>query len=265
MASTIGQTGLLSSNDADTSKDLYHLLNTSTASYSATITQSAGIYPVTPFNATAPVASVNVAGLNSWRGTFNGRYPNATAGVGHQGLITYSSGYVLGATGFSLNLSAESYQDTALASTPPTDEAYIPGLISCTGTFDVRIDGTTATSPAGTSGSATFRLTTDTSDNELSGTIIVSEVVQEVKIGAKNVGRYSFTFTGNITSAGTNTLFPAGTLTTPDATDILLDVNGTTDYSGSAFWTGLAITVQIGSPIEVSGTLQGTGALTRGS
>ena len=41
------------------------------------------------------------------------------------------------------------------------------GVGTGTGTFDCLIDDTTATSPAGTSGAATFRINEDTADNTL--------------------------------------------------------------------------------------------------
>jgi hypothetical protein len=45
----------------------------------------------------------------------------------------------------------------------------------------------------------------------------------------------------------------------------VLRAAGDIDYDGDAFWTALTINTRIGSPIEVSGSLQGTGALAAGS
>jgi hypothetical protein len=83
-----------------------------------------------------------------------------------------------------------------------------------------------------------------------------------------NTATVNFVGSGNLTSAGTNTLFPAGALTRPDITDILLQVDAEgssdVDFDGAAFWTSLGISVAIGSPIEVSATLRGAGALVLG-
>jgi len=45
----------------------------------------------------------------------------------------------------------------------------------------------------------------------------------------------------------------------------VLRAAGDIDYDGSAFWTSLNINCAIGSPIDVTGTLQGVGALALGS
>ena len=265
MAGTIGLTGLLSSDDADTSKDLYRLLNTSTDPFSASLSVTGETFDVSAFESTAPVAKDMEGGLGAWTGQFSGRYPKNAPAIGHEGLVTFANGYVLGCSGWSITMNCESYDDTAFASTPPTWRTMIPGEISATGSFDVRIDDTTPLTLL-TSGAATFRMNTEaTDDNELSGTIIIDTLNPTISRGARNVATYNFVFDGNVTSAGDNALFAAGALATPDLTDIVLRAKGAIDYTGSAHWTSLTIGSQIGSPIEVSGSLQGSGALTVGS
>lgn len=265
MAGTIGLTGLLSSDDADNTKDLYRILNTSTDPFTASVNASFPAVDVSAFESTSPVAKDMESDIGSWTGSFTGRYPKNAAAMGHEGLVTFSSGYVLGCSGWSITLNCEAYDDTEFASTPPSWRSFIPGEITATGSFDVRVDDTTPLT-LGTTGSATFRMNTETTnDNELSGTIRITGVQPTVARGAKNVATYNFAFDGNVTSAGDNALFTAGALATPDLTAIVLRAAGAIDYDGDAFWTSLTINTRIGSPIEVSGSLQGSGALTAGS
>ena len=275
MAATIGIEGLISSDDADTTKDLYHLLNNGIAPYSFSAQIPTEIAASTAFASTPPKAGTNISGLRSWTASFAGRFPRSSPAMGHEGLATYGSmsvgsGYLLGLTGWSLSLSCESFDDTALASSPPTWRSFVPGLITGTGTMDVRIDDTTALE-VGTEGAITLRTNVEsTEDNRISGSIIVTGVSPSVAVGSKNTAQISFAFTGDISSAGDNPILPAGALgaaaelTKPDITDVVLRASGSRDYDGSAFWTALNINCAIGSPIDVTGTLQGTGALTLG-
>lgn len=269
MADTIGIEGLISSDDADTSKDLYHILNSGIAPYSFTATIPTEIAVSTAFASTPPVAQSNISGLRSWTANFSGRFPRSSPAMGHEGLATYGSmtvgsGYTAGLSGWTLALTAESFDCTEMASTPPTYRSFGPGIIAGTGTMSVRIDDTTPIE-VGTEGAITLRTNVESGDdNTIAGDIIVTSVAPSVAIGAKNTATINFAFTGPITSAGDSPLFPAGALTKPDVTDVVLRAAGSRDYDGSAFWTAINVSCQIGSPVDVTGTLQGTGDLTIG-
>jgi|DEB0MinimDraft_3_1074331.scaffolds.fasta_scaffold09542_3 hypothetical protein len=276
MADTIGIQGLLSSDDSTTTKDLYHLLNSGIAPYSFSAQIPTEVAAITPFASTPPVAGSSISGLRSWTANFSGRFPRSSPAMGHEGLATFGSmsvgsGYLLGLTGWSLALSVESFDSTELSSTPPTWRSFVPGLISATGTFDVRIDDTTAIE-VGTEGAITLRTNVETTnDNEFSGNIIVTNVAPSVAVGSRNTAQISFVFTGPISVDGDAPMFPVASAGTPDAlgkpdiTDVVLRAAGNIDYDGSAFWTSLNINCAIGSPIDVTGTLQGVGALALGS
>jgi hypothetical protein len=265
MASTIGLTGLLSSDDSDDTKDLYVILNTAADPSSGSITMTAQVDNTSPFESSNPIAVVNAAGIKSATGSFNAFFPRDGAAYGDGGLVTFANGYTENISGYTLNLSCQSFLDTKQASTPPEFHSYIPGEISFSGSYQCNIDDTTAHSLPSTSGAATFRLNTDTAANTLAGTIIVQSVNWNVERGAKNNATVNFIGSGNLTSAGTNPLFAAGALTTPDVTDIVLRAEGDIDWDGSAFWTALNITCNIGAPITIAGSLQCTGAYALGS
>lgn len=267
---TIGLTGLLSVADTSgaavgqTGFDLHRIINTTTDPYTCTINTTGEAFDVSAFESTSPVAKDMLQGIGVWTASFAGRYPKNAPIAGHEGSVVFANGYVLGTSAWSITLNAETYDDTAMASTPPTWRSFLPGEITGSGSFDVRIDDTTALT-ALTTGAATFRMNpATTTPNTLAGTIIITGVSPTVARGARNVATYNFVFDGNITGAGDESLFAAGAMTTPDLTEIVLRAEGSRDYTGIGHWTSLTIGAAIGSPIEVSGTLQGSGALTIG-
>ena len=266
---TVGLQGLLS---ASGSTDMSFLIGTAINPYRANIDLAIESFDDTGFASTAPVAVSKISGVKSWTGGFSGRFPKASPASGHEGLVTYASGYVLGCHGWGITASAQSLPNTGFASTPPTWHEYLSGLYSFTGFFDVRIDDTTALASVGTSGTATFRLSTEsTNDNELSGTIITTGRSTPIEVGGVPVVRYTFDVDGNLSVDGDAPLFDvtaAGTpdpLVRPESTAITLRANGDIDYTGNAFLTGWSVNCAVGSIVDVSGTFQGTGALTDNS
>lgn len=268
MAATTGLTGLISS--SDTGKDLYWLINTGTDPYSANLTISTESFDTTPFASTAPIATSMIGGLQSWNGSFGARFPAGGAASGHTGFVTFSSGYVTNCRGWSITASAQSFETTAQASTAPTWMTFTPGLYSFTGSYECLVDDTTAIS-AGASGSATFRLSTESSnDNELAGSIIVTGVAVAGQVGDLWRVTISFVVNGNLTTDGDSSFLEVGTpgtpdaLVTPEVTAITIRAAGSRTYAGNAFLTGWTIGSRIGSSIEASVNFQGTGALTIG-
>lgn len=268
MAPTVGLTGLISS--SDTGKPLHYLINSGTDPYSASLTITGESFDSTPFASTAPVAASNIAGLQSWSGSFSGRFPAGGAASGHLGNVTFSSGYATNVRGWTITASVPALDVTAQGSTAPTWMSYLPGLYSYTGSYECLVDDTTAIS-ACTSGSATFRISTEsTNDNELSGNIVVTGVAVNGQVGDRWSVTVSFVVSGNLSTDGDSSLFEvdsAGTpdpLATPEATTINIRVDGSRDYEGDAFETGWTISSAIGSQVNVSVNFQGTGALTIG-
>lgn len=266
---TIGLSGLIS---ATGSTDMSFLIGTSTKPYAANIDLASEVFDSTGFASTAPIAISNIPGLKSWSGGFSGKFPQASPASGHEGLVTFANGYVLGCRGWSITATVQEFENTGQASTPPTWMDYIPGLYSFSGYFDVLIDDTTALATVGTSGAATFRLSTEsTNDNELSGTIITNSRSTPIVVNDRPIVRYGFVVDGVISVDGDAPLFDVAVAGTPDplvrpqSTAITVRANGDIDYTGNAFLTGWTVGSAIGSPVEVQATFRGTGALTDNS
>ena len=267
MTSTTPITGFISAPDTSggavdqTGFDLYRLLNTSTAPFSAGLNITAESFDVTAF-ASSLVAVDKIQGLKGFTASFSGRYPRCTPKAGHEGLVTYSNGYTVGCRSWSITVNAGTEDDTALSSTPPEWMDSIPNLISASGTFEAVIDDTTAISLPNT-GAATFRLNTESGDdNTVAGNIGITGVSSTIALGnGRNLVTYTFDFDGNLTFAGDNSLFAAGALTKPDLTEIVIKADNSRTYTGTTHWTSITMGAAIGSPIEVSGSLQGSGAL----
>lgn len=268
MAATTGLTGLISS--SDTGKPLHYLINSGTDPYSAQLTIPTEVFDSTPFASTAPIAVSKISGLRSWNGSFGGRFPAGGAASGHLGNVTFASGYATNVRGFSITAAITALETTAFAGTPPTWMTFTPGLASYSGSYNALVDDTNAI-VAGATGSATFRLSTEsTNDNELAGTIIITNAQVTGQVGELWEVAYSFDVNGNLTTDGDSSLFnvdSAGTpdpLETPIATAITIRAAGSRTYAGDAFETGWTVNTAIGGQTDVSVNFQGTGALTIG-
>lgn len=268
MAATVGMTGLVSS--SDTGKDLYWLINTGTDPYSANVTIAGEAFAVPAFNNTAPIATDQIAGLKSWSGSFNARFPSGGAASGHTGLVTFANGYTTLIRGWTITASIAELDTTMQATTPPTWMTYVPGLASYSGSYECLVDSATAISAPST-GAATFRISTEaTNDNELAGSIVVTGVAVTGRVGDLWRVTVSFTVNGNLTTDGDSSFLEvttAGTplsLTTPDITAISIRTAGSRTYTGDAFVTGWTIGSRIGSAIESTVNFRGTGELTIG-
>lgn len=268
MAFTTGLEGLLSSSDSG--KDLHWLIETGTDPYSVNLNVTNESFDATAFASTAPIAMSKIGGLAAWTGQFNAKFPKTTKASGHEGLVTYANGYVLGCEAWSITATAQSFDSTSFASTPPTWREFLPGLYSFSGSFDVKIDDTTAL-VLPNSGDATFRLTKEaTNDNVLAGNIVITGMSPQITVGGKNVARYTFDVNGNLTTDGDSSFLEVSSpgtpleLVRPEVTAITARASGSRTYSGNAFLTNWTVGASLGSPVEASASFQGTGALTIG-
>lgn len=267
MTATIGITGLVSVPDEDgdsasqTGLDLYHLIETGSGPYSFTMQVPQDVFDATEFGATSVA---NAAGLKAWTANISARFPKAGAKIGSGGLVTFASGYAAGVRDWSLTLNAAEHDVTAFDSTtPPEWRAWLPGLVSWSGSYNAHIDGTTPLVVPGASAAATFKLTEDgTTDRTLAGNIVVNSMAPTVAVGEKNVVAYGFAGNGDLTAAGTGNILPSGAIGTPDECEVVFKANSSRTYTGRAFWTSIGITVPVDGLIEVTATLRGTGALT---
>lgn len=240
---------------------LYHLVNTSTDPFQVSYSVTEPSQDATAFASTAPVVmAMRPDGLAEWTASFSAHYPKAAARSGHLGNVTFGSGTAIDPVGFTINWACQAIESTAMADVPPTWKSYIPGLWSASGTYQIR-PGATTVEALRAQGAATFRLTTADTANTLAGSIHLTGAAKQITMGQTILIDYPFAFDGQVTTAGTNGLFPAGVLTEPEITEIGIRSLASRIATGNCFIESLSVSVQVGSPIAVTGTLRGTGAL----
>ena len=268
MATARGHEGLLSVPDADTNTDsqlghlLWHLVNTSTKPFQVGWNVTEVAQQETGFASTAPKAhEFRADELSEWTASFTAYWPKAAPASGHLGNVTFDNGTVNKVESYSLDFACEEFDDTGMSLTAPTWKSFQPGLWSISGTYRGRVDSSGAVS-VGATGEATFRLSTADTPNTVIGTISITSVSKEIAIGSQVFIDYGFQFEGQATSAGTTTLLPAGTLDEPEETEVVMRSTTGRTETGRCFVTGLGLQVAIGQPIQVSGTMRGSGELT---
>lgn len=270
MAHTVGITGLVAVPDTDslaasqTGRDLYTILGEGTGGgkpYQANLQVNFPAIDTTAF-ASGLTSATSIADIGSWTGTINMRFPNPTAKTGAGGLVTFSNGYAVLVDQWSMNIAVAALDATSFASTPPTWRSFIPGLISASGSYAGGVDSSTALT-MGASGSATFRLSDESgTDNTLAASIFYTGINPSIPVGGRNAVAHNYQVSGAITAAGDTPLFPSGALGTPDTTEIVVTAASGRTYTGFCFLTSLAASVAIGSAIDITVGIQGTGALT---
>jgi len=268
MAFTVGLEALISADGATT--DFGYLLNTSTKPYSASVTLAGEALDGTGFASTAPIAMENLAGLREWSGTFAGKYPKAAPASGHEGFVTVAGGYVLGCHSWTITASATEHDHSGFSSTPPTWKDFASGLYSFSGNYIARASDATALGGI-VQGAAVFRASKETTnDNEIAGNILVTGRSSPFEVNGTPVIQYDFVGNGNMTFDGDSALFDVAAAGTPDplvrpqteTITLRIDDGASRSLSGDAFLTGWTIGASLGSPVEVSGSFRGTGALT---
>lgn len=271
MASTIGAKGLLDMSGEIDNTDLKNIVEAAADPVSASISGTAPATDVSPLDgASGTLTSTQAAQIGSFTMSSNCVFPSGAAKYGSDGLVTLSSGNIGRVSSYTLTLSAQEFDDTAMATPPPTWATFIPGQISGTFSIETNIDDTGKLPTPGTkienSGEGgTFRISTATTvDNTIAADLIVTDVSPNIARGQKNTATVSGVLTGTITSAGDEALFGSGDVALPEDTDFTLhpDDGGSTNYSGTVFWTSVAITCSINQPIDIALTMRGTGELT---
>lgn len=255
--------------------DLYQIVNTSTdvrAFVPSFIADSADTTPL------AAAAIRNTTGLTSGDVSFSAVYPRTTPRYGASGLVTYSSGYVVGCSGFSVTFDWGEADITPYTGAAQTYKKFRPGsLPRISGTFNaLATDDTTPNLPTGpnvSSGSVSFKLAEDgTADPTLAGAIVVTGNNYNEIMATNPSVPVSYSFVGSGTAAWTISagdaipaLLPAGNI---DAPDWDTNSDGTPDVSAAftlasgrtltapVFIRSLTIASQVNGLIAVSGVLR---------
>lgn len=208
----------------------------------------------------------HIKGLSSWSGSFTAQL--ATPANGNLGLVTFSAGYTTNLNAWNLTANANALETTAFTG---TEKTFIPGTINWGGTFSGYGDGTTAVTAVGNASEpATLTLKYQEAgavDNQISGSAFTTALGYTTTPNAVNAVSYSFRGTGALThadtTAGTTAVWTKNTaLATPVAGSMVLTTTTSRTLTGSAFWTGINISVGVNQATVVTVNFQGSGALT---
>lgn len=190
----------------------------------ARLTQSTDTLDSTGLGA---ASMANRPGLTTWDVEITA-HAFSTPRVGNAGSVAFSSGgYALYVEEFEVEITCPPLDYTSLTSAP-TARIFRPGLPTWRGSFRAKIDNTTAIVPANIIGDTLKTLTliygTDTSNNRLVGTAVLTPLEAEIQVGQINTIGYSFVGTGDLLASGTSSLFGTGT-------------NPTTNYVMTPAWS----------------------------
>ncbi len=276
MAATTGITGLLSATGASTTKELIDAINPYTASLSI---NSAEI-DVSAFAASL-VFSQYVQDLYDWNITTQGRFPT-TAQAAFNCSVSQSGTdlYLTNVTGFSVDFSVPVVETTDLSASAAKTFTY-GGPLQGRFTINARVDGTTAlqlptVSLAQPGHDVTFTIGSEATNDDViavdgsGGGARILSVSPTVALGSTNDVTITGIFSGAVQIKGDNPIFAVSAPQTledmdlPAVTTVALQAAASRTYTGSAFWSAFSVSAQLGSAIDVSATLQGTGALTIG-
>lgn len=241
-----------------------HLISSGTKPADFTLRIEAGEHDVTGFG-DAGIAAMIKETVYQWSGTIRAQLVAPASGT--LGLVTFAAGYTA-------NLNAWDMAVECAASNPATSfgntaHVFLPTVMRWGGSFSGSLDGTTALLiPAASSsepGSATFKYQErGADDNALSGDVFTTRVEASVPHASLATVSYTYRGTGALTQSTPSTgagIFPAGAIARPTAGSLVLTAATGRTYTGSAFWTRVALGVSLGQAVSVDIDFQGTGPL----
>lgn len=255
---------------------MYNTLLSRLSANTASITASSDSQDVTPIGGANRLI---LPGLGQWTASIAARWAG-TPRLGNVGLVSFSGGgYALHVESWNLTVETQALDITRQTGTPSSWRLFRPSHIQWSGTITARVDDATAvanlhvataTSTAVTLPTLTLTYGLDATANTLAGAVMLSNMTVNQSPGALTTVSYSFTGSGPLTAAGTNSIFSAGAVGNflwdqlgSTANTLLTLTAGTgRTYSGSAFARSISVNCAVGDPVEVSVEAQGSGALT---
>lgn len=218
------------------------------------------------------------AGLASWSGSLSG-YAFATPALGNVGLLAYTSGrteYTSHLDSLRVRIEAQPIDITEFNASAPTWRRFCPGISRWSATARAVVDSSTAlVGPHVTSDSAaTATFTYGGSGAQLSGSARVVSVSPAMALRAnqKTVVDIGLEGTGTLAASGTGSIFGTYNFAEPEwdqgssaptsTTQPKIIVTWATSrtFTGCAFWTGIDLSWEVGSPVAIDVAFQGTGA-----
>lgn len=235
-----------------------------------------------PFNISAPLATIaaHTQGLRSW--TVDMEFEAyAAPRIGNAGIVSYSTGgYTKFVEGFVFTLEYPIHDVTSLresvGATTPTWRTYMPDIGVWSGSYAAKLSDSTAPIVPPAAGATYPTLTLvygdSATDESFSGTAIIESTSYMIGRGQVAMANIGFRGVGNPTSAGSNAVWPAGTIALPAWTEgaatpagpiVLASKNGSRRFTGEdGFLTRFSLACAVNQPVTVSIRYQGCGTLT---
>lgn len=209
-----------------------------------------------------------IKGLNSWTADITMRL--GIPQIGNKGLFdTASATGVLHSRAWTMAIAATSKDVTVHNGSGVTWREFLPGLLSWGGTVTAHADTAVGIPTPASFSAVVFKLIENTSnDHTFTGDIILKNANPVVQVGEAATVQYNYRGTSTLTAAGSTgtgvpaTIFAAAAIARPAVGSLVLTSAASRTYTGDAFWTGVNINCAVDQPIEVTVSVQGTGALT---
>lgn len=267
---TVGMTAAVTSWG---SSNFYSQFLANMKSVTATITDAPEPLDQTSLGDTAAATRVGLATLDISISALGFGTPR----VGNTGIVSYNSGgYALYVDQYDLEISAPALDYTAfLSGSPPTFRNFRPGLPGWRGSYQGKIDSTTAIIPANRIGDTlktlTFTYGTDSANDTLAGQVVLTPMEASLRAGNLNTVGYSFVGNGALTANGTNSIFGTGSNPTTNypltplwsaggaavGAMVLTADTGRTYSITDSFWTSIRLRCQVGSLVSVEVQVKG--------
>lgn len=260
--------------------DVYQLCTQALKQTQFRVSQTADEFDITELSGSGGGAEF-VAGLAHGMMDFEGHYPKSSPVMGNSGLVTYSDGYVQRVSEWKIDVDFGEIPITWMTGSAVLAKKFMPmGVYSWNGSYVAQqVDSTAISGPSAAGyagGSATFKITEDSTDPALSGSIIVTGVSQTIRKADLIGAEYTFRGSGAITETKGSTLpglrrTSTGAWGTPDWDT---DDNGTPEMvftlggssktiTSTVFLKSMSIECKIGEPVKVTGTIRFSGSVVR--
>lgn len=221
-----------------------------------------------------------IAGLAQWSGTISG-YAFSAPALGNVGLLAYSSlrtEYTSHIDALRVRIESQPIDITEMNASVPYYRRFCPGISQWSATARAVVDSSSAlVGPHLTSDSAaTATFTYGGSGAQLSGSARVVSVAPSMalKSNQKSTVDIGIQGTGALAASGTGSVFGSYTFGQPEwdqatsppsettAPSIVVNwaSSGPRKFTGSCFWTSIELSWEVGSPVAITVSVQGTGA-----
>lgn len=255
------------------SSNFYSDLLAAVRVHSATLTIS---NPATDTTGDGHSSMRHIAGLGEWSADVSAM-AFASPRLGNQLLVSGSGLYSTHVQSWSLTMATNPLPNTDAAVTPPTWRSTRPGLLRLSGSWTAHITSGAAlplpSQPGSSPVTLTLRYGDSTVDETLSLPVIITRARPQRPRGQIQVVEYAFEGSGDLTPAGTNSVFGTTALSampwsaggTTAGALVFATMDGTRFFTGDdSFLRTATISANVGAnePVNVSLGIQGIGAIT---